>query len=207
MKWRSQSIDRWAQFSDRWYFQQGLVVTKIHEVVKYDPRDCSRPFGEMVTTARREADHNKQVRADSLNLFGNSVNGKCLENRSNHKKFLTLPVRNLRPQTTLERFWPWLQRYKEIYWSTGLRVGRSIYFGLVGLGLLGTIEFFDRGGHQTRTTRPVRGGEVWMVHKHLYTGTRARDPENTGQSQGIIERQKASLKNPFDKEFSRCPQA
>ena len=72
----------------RWYFKQGLVVTKIYEVVEYDPRDCFRTFRDMVTKAKREADRDtvKKLSAGTFKLLRNRLHGKCSENRSKHKK-------------------------------------------------------------------------------------------------------------------------
>ena len=71
----------------RWYIEHGLVVDKIYQIVEYIPKTCFKPFGEMITDARRagDADPNKQLIADTMKLIGNSGYGKTVTNKAKHK--------------------------------------------------------------------------------------------------------------------------
>ena len=37
----------------KWYIEHGLVVTCVHQVIQFDPKDCFRAFGEQVSNDRR----------------------------------------------------------------------------------------------------------------------------------------------------------
>ena len=77
----------------KWYLNHGLQVTKIHKYVSYT---SSRPFAwfpEEVSSARRDADQdkNKKQLGDTAKLKGNSFYGKMIENLEKHMitKFTT----------------------------------------------------------------------------------------------------------------------
>jgi hypothetical protein len=40
----------------KWYLTNGLVVTRIYQVVEYSPAKCFQTFGEAVSDARRAGD-------------------------------------------------------------------------------------------------------------------------------------------------------
>ena len=70
----------------KWYLSHGLRVTKIHRYISYT---SGRPFGwfpEEVSSARRDADNDKNKRqlGDTAKLKGNSFYGKMIENLENH---------------------------------------------------------------------------------------------------------------------------
>ena len=70
----------------KWYLNHGLQVTKIHRYIRYEP---SRPFAwfpEEVSSARRDADNdkNKKQLGDTAKLKGNSFYGKMIENQEKH---------------------------------------------------------------------------------------------------------------------------
>jgi G:T-mismatch repair DNA endonuclease (very short patch repair protein) len=71
----------------RWYLNHGLVVTRVYEFVEYTPKACFEPFGQAVSTARREGDAcpEKIIIADSMKLLGNSSYGKTLTNVFKHR--------------------------------------------------------------------------------------------------------------------------
>ena len=71
----------------KWYLNHGLKLTKIHRYISYT---SSRPFAwfpEEVSSARRDADQDKNKRqlGDTAKLKGNSFYGKIIENREKHK--------------------------------------------------------------------------------------------------------------------------
>lgn len=70
----------------KWYLAQGLIVTKIHQVVEYTPAKCFQQFGNAVSNARREgdADPDKKIIAETNKLDGNSSYGKTVTNKEKH---------------------------------------------------------------------------------------------------------------------------
>ena len=70
----------------KWYLNHGLKLTKIHRYISYT---SSRPFAwfpEEVSSARRDADQDKNKRqlGDTAELKGNSFYGKMIENLEKH---------------------------------------------------------------------------------------------------------------------------
>ena len=68
-------------------FDEGLVVTRIYQVVEYSPAKCFQTFGEAVSDARRtgDADPNKKIIAKTNKLDGNSSYGKKVTNIETHR--------------------------------------------------------------------------------------------------------------------------
>lgn len=68
----------------RWYLKQGLVVTKVIEVLEFERSKCFAPFVDTVTTARRMGDTHPHLKiiGETLKLLGNAFYGKCNENKS-----------------------------------------------------------------------------------------------------------------------------
>ena len=54
----------------KWYLEHGLEVTKVHQVVKFTPDQCFKPFGDAVSDARRagDADLSKAIIANTMKL-------------------------------------------------------------------------------------------------------------------------------------------
>ena len=77
----------------RWYLKQGLVISKIYQIVEYKPKTCFREFGKKVTSARRKGDENadSSILACTMKLLGNSAYGKTIECVSSHQdvKYVT----------------------------------------------------------------------------------------------------------------------
>ena len=69
----------------QFYLEQGLVVTKVHQAVQWCSRPCLAPFGEFVTTARRNGDQGgSQVVAETAKTVGNAGYGRFLMDSSRH---------------------------------------------------------------------------------------------------------------------------
>ena len=77
----------------KWYLNHGLQVTKIHRYISYISDRPFKWFPEEVSSARREADNdkNKKQLGDTAKLKGNSFYGKMIENLEKHisTKFTT----------------------------------------------------------------------------------------------------------------------
>ena len=77
----------------KWYLNHGLHVTKIHRYISYTPGTPFKWFPEEVSSARRDADNdkNKKQLGDTAKLKGNSFYGKMIENLEKHRttKFTT----------------------------------------------------------------------------------------------------------------------
>ena len=77
----------------KWYLNHGLQVTKIHRCISYTPGTPFKWFPEEVSSARRDADNdkNKKQLGDTAKLKGNSFYGKMIENLEKHisTKFTT----------------------------------------------------------------------------------------------------------------------
>ena len=70
----------------KWYLNHGLQVTKIHRYISYISGRPFKWFPEEVSSARREADNdkNKKQLGDTAKLKGNSFYGKMIENLEKH---------------------------------------------------------------------------------------------------------------------------
>ena len=70
----------------KWYLEHGMLVTKIHQVVEFQPMKCFQNFVKDVTDARRagDLDPDKSIMADLSKLIGNSGYGSTLLNKLNH---------------------------------------------------------------------------------------------------------------------------
>ena len=77
----------------KWYLNHGLQVTKIHRYISYTPGTPFKWFPEEVSSARRDADNdkNKKQLGDTAKLKGNSFYGKMIGNLEKHisTKFTT----------------------------------------------------------------------------------------------------------------------
>ena len=77
----------------KWYLNHGLQVTKIQRYISYTSGRPFKWFPEEVSSARREADNdkNKKQLGDTAKLKGNSFYGKMIENLEKHisTKFTT----------------------------------------------------------------------------------------------------------------------
>ena len=77
----------------KWYLNHGLQVTKIHRYISYISGRPFKWFPEEVSSARREADNdkNKKQLGDTAKLKGNSFYEKMIENLEKHisTKFTT----------------------------------------------------------------------------------------------------------------------
>ena len=73
----------------KWYISQGMMVTKVHQVIEYSRMACFKEFGEEVTKARRDGDRckAKQIIALLFKLIGNASFGGTLLNKQKHKRF------------------------------------------------------------------------------------------------------------------------
>ena len=74
----------------RWYLQQGLVITRIYQLLQYKRGKPFQSFGESVSAARREGDSDtaKSVIADTATLVGNSCFGKTIVDKDRHRGVL-----------------------------------------------------------------------------------------------------------------------
>lgn len=74
----------------KWYLSHGLVVTKIYQIIEYEPKTCFKSFGESVSSARRngDADPDQSIVAETMitmKLLGNSGYGKTVTNKDKHR--------------------------------------------------------------------------------------------------------------------------
>jgi hypothetical protein len=71
----------------KWYVNHGLEITHVHQIVQFVPLKCFECFGDSVTEARRAGDvsPDKALLAETSKLVGNSVYGKMITNKENHR--------------------------------------------------------------------------------------------------------------------------
>jgi len=74
----------------KWYLGEGLVVSKIHSTYRYVKRVAYRDFVDQATTARRagDADPSLSLHANMAKLSVNSVYGKTITNKENHRNIV-----------------------------------------------------------------------------------------------------------------------
>ncbi len=70
----------------KWYIQHGLIITKIHECIKYTPNNCFKKFADKISDDRREGDRDPDstIKAESAKLTGNTGYGYTLTNKEKH---------------------------------------------------------------------------------------------------------------------------
>ena len=70
----------------RWYLQQGIVVTKIHQVVECQQKRCFKGLARDVTAVRRAGDTNPDLKimAETKKTQGNSSYGALCMDKSKH---------------------------------------------------------------------------------------------------------------------------
>eukprot|EP00116_Pleurobrachia_bachei_P001169 sb/3461431/ len=70
----------------KWYLDNGLVVTKLHQFVQFRPVRCFKSFADNVSNDRRagDADPSKAIIAETSKLIGNSVYGHSIMRKDRH---------------------------------------------------------------------------------------------------------------------------
>ena len=67
----------------KWYIEEGLVITRVHEVIEYSKQKCFSNFVDFVSEARREGDRDstKLIIGILCKLIGNSAFGSTIVNK------------------------------------------------------------------------------------------------------------------------------
>ena len=67
----------------RWYIEHGLVVTKVHMTLEWEPRRCFEHLAQNMADSRRQADvdPNWKLMGNACKLIANAVYGKCIQNK------------------------------------------------------------------------------------------------------------------------------
>lgn len=68
----------------RWYIEHGMVLTKIHRVLRFDERPYMREYVELNTRLRREGD--SEFEKVFYKLLGNALYGKTFENKAKQSR-------------------------------------------------------------------------------------------------------------------------
>jgi hypothetical protein len=68
----------------------GLEITRVQQIVQFIPFKCFEGFGYSVTEGRRAGDvsPDKALLAETSKFVGNSVYGKMITNKENHKNIV-----------------------------------------------------------------------------------------------------------------------
>jgi hypothetical protein len=91
-KWKTRSLIS-SHFGDKillytpllkFYLDKGLKITKIYQILEYEPKKCFKTFVEECCDARRagDEDENKAIIAESAKLLMNSAFGRTILNKS-----------------------------------------------------------------------------------------------------------------------------
>ena len=77
----------------RWYLKNNSEITKIYQIIEYQPKKCFKNFIDKVTEFRIEGDKNpdKAIIGDTYKLLSNSSYGSVLMDKTKHTnaKYLT----------------------------------------------------------------------------------------------------------------------
>ena len=125
----------------KWYLNKGLEVTKIHEVIQYQPYACFKTFADQVSANRRKGDldSSNKILADTFKLVGNSAYGKTLENLGAHtdvhyvgetecKFLIKQPLfRKCTPLTEDEQINEVEMTQSQVDWYLPLQIGLFVY--------------------------------------------------------------------------------
>jgi hypothetical protein len=69
----------------KFYIEHGLILSKIHRIIKFEESAWLAPWIELCTEGRKKA--KTQFQSDQWKLMANSVYGKSMENKRLHKNF------------------------------------------------------------------------------------------------------------------------
>lgn len=77
----------------QWYLKNGLVVTRIYQVIEMKPKKCFTSIVEEITQKRRAADNDPALAPEGQNwkTMGNSLYGKTITNKEKHKDCKIVP--------------------------------------------------------------------------------------------------------------------
>ena len=69
-----------------WYINHGLVITKVHQLIEFNPSSCFKAFADRVSNDRRAGDRDPALKAiaDTSKLIGNSFYGYTIMNKGKH---------------------------------------------------------------------------------------------------------------------------
>ena len=69
-----------------WYINHGLVITKVHQLIEFNPSSCFKAFADRVSNDRRAGDRDPSLKAiaDTSKLIGNSFYGYTIMNKGKH---------------------------------------------------------------------------------------------------------------------------
>ena len=72
----------------RWYMQQGLICTKVHEVIEYKFAACFSEFRDKICRRRREGDTDplKDVLGATAKVLGNAAYGSMMLDKTKHTR-------------------------------------------------------------------------------------------------------------------------
>ena len=70
----------------RWHLKNNTEITKIYQIIEYQPKKCFKNFIEKVTKFRIEGDENpdKAIIGDTYKLLSNSSYGSVLMDKTKH---------------------------------------------------------------------------------------------------------------------------
>jgi len=68
---------------------KGLIITRVYQIVEFQPKRCFQEFSDKVSNDRRAGDLNpaSQLVAETSKLIGNSVYGRSLLNKDKHRDY------------------------------------------------------------------------------------------------------------------------
>jgi hypothetical protein len=123
----------------KWYLNHELVVTKIYQVVEYNPVSCFKTFGDTVSDARRQGDIdvNNAITSETMKLLGNAAYGKTITNKARHTDIAYCSDRDVGRCINNPRFKKMTQLSDGVYeiemlkkkidWDLPLQIGFFVY--------------------------------------------------------------------------------
>jgi hypothetical protein len=85
----------------RWYVEQGLKVTQIHQVAEYTPATCFQKFGEQVSEARRARDDDPELKIVAEIRKLPAMGKQSLTKRDTHTSLAVKSIKSAAISSTL----------------------------------------------------------------------------------------------------------
>ena len=122
----------------------GLILKKVHRVIKFNQRAWLKPYIDMNTKKRKEAEH--KFKKDFFKLMNNSVFGKTMENVRNHRDIKLVTSDKRRKRLVSEPNYHSHKKFSEHLMAiemkkTKVKMTKLIYLGISILDISKTLMY------------------------------------------------------------------
>ena len=122
----------------------GLVLRKVHRVIKFNQEDWLKPYIDMNTKLRKEAKNDFEK--DFFKLMNNSVFGKTMENVRKHRDIKSVTTDEKRNKLVSEPYYHTKKRFSENLLAIEMKkikvkMNEPLYLGMSILDISKTLMY------------------------------------------------------------------